>query len=108
MNMRAAITATAIRRPKRFAREPVYEEELAPLHYDASGLLRPGRVLQVEEEPSTLVARYLFPTEKFRGEWRKHWTHLADQFAYAALATFAFGWLWGFLVKHHQAPRPAW
>jgi membrane protein YdbS with pleckstrin-like domain len=82
--------------------EPVYEEELAPLHYDASSLLRPGRVLQVEEEPSTLVARYLFPTEKFRGEWRKHWTYLFDQFAYAALATFAFGWLWGFLVKHRQ------
>ncbi len=65
-------------------------------------MLRPGRVLQVEEEPSTLVARYLFPTEKFRGEWRKHWTYLFDQFAYAALATFFFGWLWGFLVKHHQ------
>ena len=82
--------------------EPVYEEEIAPLHYDASSLLRPGRVLRVEEEPSTLVARYLFPTEKFRGEWRKHWTYLFDQFAYAALATFIFGWLWGFLVKHHQ------
>jgi membrane protein YdbS with pleckstrin-like domain len=82
--------------------EPVYEEEIAPLHYDASSLLRPGRILQVEEEPSTLVARYLFPTEKFRGEWRKHWTYLFDQFAYAALATFIFGWLWGFLVKHHQ------
>jgi membrane protein YdbS with pleckstrin-like domain len=81
-------------------REPVYEDEIAPLHYDASGLLRPGRILQVEEEPSTLVARYLFPTEKFRGEWRKHWTYLFDQFAYGAVATFIFGWLWGFLVKH--------
>jgi membrane protein YdbS with pleckstrin-like domain len=84
------------------AAEPISEDELAPLHYDASGLLRTGRVQQIEEEPSTLVARYLFPTEKFRGEWRKHWTYLFDQFAYAALATFAFGWLWGFLVKHHQ------
>jgi membrane protein YdbS with pleckstrin-like domain len=25
------------------------------------------------EEASTLVARYLFPTEKYRGEWRRHW-----------------------------------
>jgi membrane protein YdbS with pleckstrin-like domain len=82
--------------------EPVYADEIAGLHYDATGLpLRPGRILQIQEEPSALVARYLFPTEKFRGEWRKHWTYLADQFAYAALATFIFGWLWGYLVKHH-------
>ena len=82
--------------------EPVYEDEIAPLHIDASGRLGRGRVLQAVEEPSLLVKRYLFPTEKFRGEWRKHWTYLFDQFAYAALATFAFGWLWGFLVKHRQ------
>ena len=55
----------------------------------------------LEEKPSAYVARYLFPTEKFRGEWRKHWTYLADQFAIGAVATFAFGWLWGWL---DQAP----
>ncbi len=26
----------------------------------------------LEDEPSNAVARYLFPTERFRGEWRKH------------------------------------
>ena len=29
-------------------------------------------------EPSDLVRRYLFPTEKFRGEWRRHWIHLVE------------------------------
>lgn len=83
--------------------EPLLEEDLANLHYDAYGIpIGPRRVLPVEEEPSALVARYLFPTEKFRGEWRKHWTYLFDQFTYAVLATVFFGWLWGVLAKHHQ------
>jgi membrane protein YdbS with pleckstrin-like domain len=82
--------------------EPVFEDELAGLHYDASGMpLGPRRVLPLVEEPSALVARYLFPTEKFRGEWRKHWTYLFNQFAAGAAATFIFGWLWGYLTKHH-------
>lgn len=83
--------------------EPILREELAGLHYDASGMpLGPRRVLPLEDEPSALVARYLFPTEKFRGEWRKHWTYLFDQFAYGAGATFVLGWLWGYLAKHNQ------
>lgn len=83
--------------------EQIREEELAGLHYDASGIpLGPRRVLPLEDEPSALVARYLFPTEKFRGEWRKHWTYLFDQFAVGAVATFLFGWLWGYFAKHHQ------
>jgi membrane protein YdbS with pleckstrin-like domain len=82
--------------------EPLGDEELAGLHYDASGMpLGPRRVLPLEEEPSAFVARYLFPTEKFRGEWRKHWTYLFDQFAGGAVATFVFGWLWGYFAKHH-------
>jgi membrane protein YdbS with pleckstrin-like domain len=83
--------------------EPIREEDLAGLHYDASGIpLGPRRVLPLEDEPSAMVARYLFPTEKFRGEWRKHWTYLFDQFAVGAVATFLFGWLWGYFAKHHQ------
>jgi membrane protein YdbS with pleckstrin-like domain len=78
------------------------EDELAGLHYDVSGMpLGPRRVLPLEDEPSAFVARYLFPTEKFRGEWRKHWTYLFDQFAVGAVATFVFGWLWGYFAKHH-------
>jgi membrane protein YdbS with pleckstrin-like domain len=28
------------------------------------------------DEASALVSRYLFPTEQFRGEWRRHWIYL--------------------------------
>jgi len=31
------------------------------------------RFLPIEEEPSWHAGRYLFPTERFRGEWRRHW-----------------------------------
>lgn len=83
--------------------EPILEEEFAGIPYDATGMpLGPRRTTPLELEPSALVSKYLFPTEKFRGEWRKHWTYLADQFGYGALATFVFGWLWGYFAKHHQ------
>lgn len=89
------------------ANEPLLEEELTNLHYDASGMpIGPRRVLPVEDEASSLVARYLFPTEKFRGEWRKHWIYLADKFAIGAGATFLFGWLWGYFTKHHVPAAP--
>jgi membrane protein YdbS with pleckstrin-like domain len=82
--------------------DAIDEDDGSGLYYDSSGMpLGPNQALPIEEEPSALVARYLFPTEKFRGEWRKHWSYLFDQFAYAAAATFVFGWLWGFLVKRH-------
>jgi len=37
----------------------------------------PGRILALEDEPTTLIARYLFPTERYRGEWKRHWIALA-------------------------------
>lgn len=84
------------------ASETLSDEELLGIRYDSSGMpLGPRKTASVADEPSALVARYLFPTEKFRGEWRKHWTYLFDQFAYGAVATFLFGWLWGYLIKHH-------
>jgi membrane protein YdbS with pleckstrin-like domain len=79
------------------------EEELAGLRFDASGVpLGPRSVLPLEEEPSTLVSRYLVPTEKFRGEWKKHWIHLVKEFLIGAAATFLMGWLTGYLASHHQ------
>jgi membrane protein YdbS with pleckstrin-like domain len=90
-------------RTEEFSEPVLYEEEFAGIPSDASGMpLGPRRTKSLELEPSALVSKYLFPTEKFRGEWRKHWTYLADQFGYGALATFVFGWLWGYFAKHHQ------
>jgi membrane protein YdbS with pleckstrin-like domain len=79
------------------------EEELAGLRYSATGVpLGPRSVLPLEEEPSSLVSRYLFPTEKFRGEWKKHWIHLVREFLIGAAITFLMGWLTGYLAKHNQ------
>ncbi|MEO3746531.1 PH domain-containing protein [Plantactinospora sp. B5E13] len=36
----------------------------------------PSRSLVLEDEPTALVARYLFPSERYRGEWRRHWISL--------------------------------
>jgi len=47
------------------------EEELDALGYSDLPPTRP--ILPLEDEPTYLTARYLFPTERFRGEWRRHW-----------------------------------
>jgi membrane protein YdbS with pleckstrin-like domain len=79
---------------------PISEDELAGLQYDDSGVpLGPRRVLPLEDEPSGLVARYLFPTERYRGEWKRHWIHLQNQFLIGAVATFVLGYGSGFLAK---------
>jgi membrane protein YdbS with pleckstrin-like domain len=54
-------------------------------------------------QPSDLVRRYLFPTEKFRGEWRRHWIHLLKKLLLGVLATFILGYLAGFFAKKHAA-----
>lgn len=76
------------------------EAELDGLRYDGAGLpVGPRRVLPLEPDPSPLVAPYLFPTERFRGEWRKHWMYLIPYVSVAVLATFIMGYLSGILAK---------
>ena len=58
----------------------------------------PRRVLPLEDEPSSLVARYLFPTERYRGEWKRHWIHLTNPLLIGVAATFVLGYLSGFLA----------
>jgi membrane protein YdbS with pleckstrin-like domain len=75
---------------------PVFtEEELSGL--DGGG--GPRRVLPLEDEPTTLVARYLFPTERYRGEWKRHWIHLVFSLAIGAGATLLLGYLAGYLTR---------
>jgi membrane protein YdbS with pleckstrin-like domain len=69
--------------------------------------ISPRRVLPLEDEPSTLVARYLFPTERYRGEWRKHWIHLSNQAVIGAVATLALGFLTGYLAKREMSSLSA-
>ncbi|MEU3452047.1 PH domain-containing protein [Micromonospora sp. NPDC006766] len=87
-----------IRDPEAGYQQPqISEEELAGLRAGASGM-SPRRVLPLEDEPSSLVARYLFPTERYRGEWKRHWIHLATPILIGIAATFVLGYLAGFLA----------
>ncbi|MEV4538873.1 PH domain-containing protein [Asanoa sp. NPDC049518] len=82
----------------------ISEEELAGLQVDASGLpLGPRRVLPLEDEPTPLVSRYLFPTERYRGEWKRHWIHLSTPLLIIVVATFVLGYLSGFLFRQEAA-----
>ncbi|GGJ92139.1 hypothetical protein GCM10010123_22430 [Pilimelia anulata] len=71
-------------------------EELAGL---ADGpTVAPRRVVPLEDEPSSLVGRYLFPTERYRGEWKRHPIHLSKPLLIAAGATVALGVISGMLA----------
>jgi membrane protein YdbS with pleckstrin-like domain len=81
----------------------ISEEELAGLRFDDRGVpIGPRRVMPLEDEPSSLVARYLFPTERYRGEWKRHWIHLWLAFVIGALATLLLGYLSGFTTREEQ------
>jgi membrane protein YdbS with pleckstrin-like domain len=73
-------------------------EELAGLQEDPASSAGVRRVLPLEDEASHLVARYLFPTERYRGEWKKHFIHLVWPMVIGVLSTFALGWLSGVLA----------
>lgn len=87
--------------------EPITEEELGGLRGGSTPLVTSRRVVPLEDEPSPLVQRYLFPTEKFRGEWRRHPIQLAKEIGIAAGATIAVGLLAGYLSKVGAADQIA-
>jgi membrane protein YdbS with pleckstrin-like domain len=70
--------------------------------YDTNGA-NDDEILTEPRRPggaSDLVNRYLFPTERFRGEWRRHWIHIVNRLLLAVLVTFALGWVAGLLGKN--------
>jgi membrane protein YdbS with pleckstrin-like domain len=82
---------------------PLTEEELAGLRGEPvpSSLLSTRRVLPLEDEPSSVVQRYLFPTEKFRGEWRRHWIELGREIVIGLVVTLLMGYATGYMAKHN-------
>jgi len=80
---------------------PIFtEEELQGLGGDGSGVPGgPRRVLPLEDEPTTLVSRYLFPTERYRGEWKRHWIHLSTPLLVGVGSTLLLGYLAGWLTQ---------
>jgi len=86
--------------------EPITEEELGGLRGGmGTPLVTSRRVVPLEDEPTPLVQRYLFPTEKFRGEWRRHPIQLAKEIGIAAGATIVMGLLAGYLTRIQAAPE---
>jgi len=81
------------------------DEEFSRVRDTATARPVPGsrRVAPVEEEPSKLIARYLFPTEKFRGEWKRHWIQIARELAGVVAATILMGYLTGLAAKESSA-----
>jgi membrane protein YdbS with pleckstrin-like domain len=69
------------------------------------GLLGGVRAPSVPDVPSPISARYLFPTEKYRGEWRRHWVHLMPWYVVGTLATFIMGLASGMLTKSDYESR---
>jgi membrane protein YdbS with pleckstrin-like domain len=85
-----------------FGPPDISEDELAGLRYDEHGVaVGPRRVMPLEDEPSSLVARYLFPTERYRGEWKRHWIHLQNVFLIGAAATLVLGYASGFTTREN-------
>ena len=80
------------------------QDEFARLQGGDTGpSVPPGsRMAPLEDEASRHAARYLFPTEKFRGEWKRHWIQLAKEGGIAIAATIAMGYIAGWLTKHNQ------
>jgi membrane protein YdbS with pleckstrin-like domain len=80
------------------------QDEFARLQGGDTGpSVPPGsRMAPLEDEASRHAARYLFPTEKFRGEWKRHWIQLAKEGLIAIFATIAMGYIAGWLTKHNQ------
>jgi len=81
------------------------QDEFARLHggdTGGSGAAPGSRMAPLDEEASRHAQRYLFPTEKFRGEWKRHWIQLAKEGGVAVAATIAMGYIAGWLTKHNQ------
>jgi membrane protein YdbS with pleckstrin-like domain len=68
---------------------------------DAVGIETVGLV--ATREPSDLARRYLFPTEKFRGEWRRHWISVAQRLSLGVIATVVLGYAAGYFASRQMA-----
>lgn len=73
---------------------PVREERFD--RYDTAGLpITPVHIVPTEVVPSRHVVRYLFDSERYCGEWRRHWIYVARWVALGAVATLGLGYVTG-------------
>jgi membrane protein YdbS with pleckstrin-like domain len=84
----------------------ITEDELTSLRATVSTpIVRSQRVVPLDDEASRLVEPYLFPTEKFRGEWRRHPIDLAREVAIFVGVTVLIGILIGYLGRVQARPE---
>jgi hypothetical protein len=55
-----------------------------------------------KQVPSRGVARYLFGTERYVGEWRRHWIHVGAWAALGIISPFFVGYLIGVLGQRNS------
>jgi hypothetical protein len=65
------------------------EDEMAGLYSaeDPLGVYSPRRLILFEDEPTESVRRYLYPSDRYRGEWRRHWFDPVLAVAFSGLAS---------------------
>ncbi|QSB04737.1 PH domain-containing protein [Natronoglycomyces albus] len=78
---------------------------LGGVRFSEAGMLSGLKAPRVPDAPSPISARYLFPTEKYRGEWRRHWVHLMPWCILGALSTFIMGFVSGLFLKWESDSR---
>ena len=94
--------------PSERATEPIpvetggYDDQAGARAADEAGVGFDQVDLIATREPSDLVRRYLFPTEKFRGEWRRHWIQLVKRLSLGVIATLILGYLAGYFASRQQ------
>jgi membrane protein YdbS with pleckstrin-like domain len=89
LSRRISPAPRAVRRTPRGAIKPPFLEAGEILD-DAVDLTPEG-----DPVPSPMVRRYLFSTERFVGEWRRHWTLLWREMAAVIASTFLLGYVAG-------------
>ncbi len=75
------------------------DEEFSGLRGEAPAAGGARRMMPVESQASPHVERYLFPSEKYRGEWRRHWIHLVQEIVIVVLTTIVLGFVAGYLTR---------
>ncbi|HEV2088040.1 MAG TPA: PH domain-containing protein [Cryptosporangiaceae bacterium] len=76
--------------------EPPPTREERHDRFDTAGLpITPVHIVPTDLTPSRHVMRYLLDSERYRGEWRRHWIYVARWVALGAVSTLALGYVTG-------------
>jgi membrane protein YdbS with pleckstrin-like domain len=54
------------------------------------------------DEPSNHVLQYLFDSERYCGEWRRHWVHVVGWIAFGAIGTLLLGYVIGLVGENND------